>query len=266
MSIPSKTQNTELLLREKYSGNFETDLSKDLERLAKGEPLAYVIGWIPFLGLKIGLDSKPLIPRPETEWWTDMLITHLRERFGENSFRLLDLCAGSGAIGLSVLAKLPNAQVSFGELFAEHIQQIWTNLRVNALDESRADIRQSDLFESFIENHFLTEQNTEDISNTRFNIIVCNPPYIPVGRKLPESISAYEQHEALFAGSDGLEIIKRIVMEAHNFLGSHGELWVECDVSNIGEAAKLIEARGAKDVAIHEDLYGRRRLIVGQFD
>ena len=68
----------ELLIRDKYEGDANADMNEDLARLAAGEPLAYVIGWIPFLGLRIYLDSKPLIPRPETEWWTEVLIKHLQ--------------------------------------------------------------------------------------------------------------------------------------------------------------------------------------------
>ncbi|MDB5189372.1 MAG: Release factor glutamine methyltransferase, partial [Parcubacteria group bacterium] len=84
-------QDIELLVRDKYPALKSSDASlylnkevrKDIERLAAGEPLAYVIGWIPFLGLEIGLASKPLIPRPETEWWTELLVEHLLERFGD---------------------------------------------------------------------------------------------------------------------------------------------------------------------------------------
>src|SRR4051812_44190308 len=105
------------LIRDKYQGNDRDErFDADCARLAEGEPLDYVIGWIPFLDLRIRLDSHPLIPRPETEWWTNELIAHLHERFGDSAFAFLDLRAGSGAIGLSVLSTFPNAEVSFAEL------------------------------------------------------------------------------------------------------------------------------------------------------
>ena len=85
MSIPPDPQEIKLLRRDKYNGNEEIDITADIQRLAFGEPLAYVIGWIPFLGLTIGLGSMPLIPRSETEWWTEKLIEHLRYRFGEGT-------------------------------------------------------------------------------------------------------------------------------------------------------------------------------------
>jgi len=100
------------LLRDKYGGDPKADLTQDIARLDAGEPLAYVIGWIPFLGLTIRLDSHPLIPRPETEWWTEELIAHLKDLFGDTPFRLLDMCAGSGAIGFKCF-KAPTSLACF---------------------------------------------------------------------------------------------------------------------------------------------------------
>src|SRR3989344_4823069 len=147
-----------------------------------GEPLGYIIGWQPFLGLQIFLDSHPLIPRPETEWWTEQMLSMLASRESAESFsvvrlglaarsdqfsspvtglrkmevpmwcatekgsvderriRILDLCTGSGAIGCAALAKLPNAQVYFGEIDPAHEATILRNIRENNLDESRADV------------------------------------------------------------------------------------------------------------------------------
>jgi len=97
MNIPR--EDIEALRREKYAGAKDANMYDDLVRLAHGEPLAYVIGTQPFLGLTLHLDSHPLIPRPETEWWTELLIAHI----GTKKLSVLDLCAGSGAVGLAVL-------------------------------------------------------------------------------------------------------------------------------------------------------------------
>src|SRR3989344_8008426 len=112
--------------------------------MTSDEPEAYIIGWVPFLGLKIYLDSKPLIPRSETEWWTEQLLVHVGR--GTSHMRLLDLCAGSGAIGCAALARLPNARVYFGEIDPAHEATILKNIRINELDESRAIVRIGDLF------------------------------------------------------------------------------------------------------------------------
>lgn len=245
------SQDIAHLVRDKYDGDTTVDLTEDLARLSSGEPLAYVIGWIPFLGLRIRLDSFPLIPRPETEWWAEQLIETLITQKQEESFSFLDLCAGSGAIGLAVLSRLPHATVSFGELSALHSALISVNIDENALDSSRAQVRSGDLFAPF---------ETE-----KFDIIATNPPYIPNTRILEESVTSFEPSEALYSGPKGLDIIERIIRNAPDHLHAGGQLWIECDTSNIEEAARLLKASGFAGVEIRTDLYGRPRVVMGYF-
>jgi release factor glutamine methyltransferase len=256
MDISGYEKDLELLVRDKYAGDARKVTQEDKERLACGEPLAYVIGWVPFLDLRIDLTSRPLIPRPETEWWTEQLIIRLRERFGEKPFSFLDLCAGSGAIGLSILKAFPHSSISFGELMPEHVEQIRKNVELNALDASRADIRESNLFDSF---RNLTGQEE------RFSCIATNPPYIPAERELANSVAAFEPPEALFAGHDGLALISRIAEEASRFLLPDGEVWLEADISNIEVAASLLEKGGAKKTVILTDPYDRQRVVVSYY-
>lgn len=218
------------------------------------EPEAYRIGWQPFVGLKVYLDSKPLIPRTETEWWTDQLLANLEEsppRGGNTSkLRFLDLCAGSGAIGCAALARLPNAQVYFGEIDPAHEATILKNIRENNLDESRADIRIGDLFEPF--------------GDMTFDVIAANPPYIPAGRILPASVADYEPARALFAGSDGLDLIRRIASSVRCHLTKRGEAWVEVDSPRAEEARALFTAEGLA-AEIRTDQYDRQRILVVSF-
>ncbi len=251
MSIPPFTAEEALLLRDKYDGDTEADLSGDLARLSGGEPLAYVIGWVPFLGLRIVLDSHPLIPRPETEWWTEELVKHLRERFCGKPFRLLDLCAGSGAIGLSVLHAFPHAQVSFGELVPEHSDLIRKNIEVNGLDGSRVDIRTGSLFEPF--------------AHEQFDVIASNPPYVPESRVLEASVTEFEPSEALYAGPDGLSLIREIANDVSSHLLPQGEVWIECDMDHAEQVRELILSGGAHTAEVRNDLYGRPRLCVGYY-
>lgn len=259
MEIDQK--DIEALRREKYNNDKEADMKTDLARLAEGEPLAYVIGHIPFLGLSIDLESRPLIPRPETEWWTEELVAHIntdmiyhiiqQEKREECVVRVLDVCAGSGAIGLAVLKHCPSTQVSFAELMEEHKAIIQKNIHIHNLDASRADIRIGDLFVPF--------------SNERFDIIATNPPYIPGNRTLPESVMRFEPHEALFAGTNGLDSIRRIVKEAPIYLYPGGKLWMECDTENIEHASFLAMDHGASYTKIRTDQYGRPRLLVAYY-
>ena len=227
------------------------------------EPEAYVIGWQPFIGLKIYLDSKPLIPRPETEWWTEELLRATSEWSGRpkgggprifargaEQFRFLDLCAGSGAIGCAALAKLPNAQVFFGEIDQAHEATILKNIRENNLDESRADIRIGDLFEPF--------------GDMKFDVIAINPPYIPTDRELPRSVTDYEPAIALRSGDDGLDLIRRIAVALPKYLTKDGVAWIECDSAHASDACALFASQGLS-AEIRTDQYGVQRIIVVSF-
>ncbi|HVB19976.1 MAG TPA: HemK/PrmC family methyltransferase [Candidatus Paceibacterota bacterium] len=267
------TKDEQWLLEEKYGGKESAAYKADKGRLARGEPLAYVIGSQPFLGLKIFLDSHPLIPRPETEWWTEQLLNTLASQKPEESFsvarlsraarsaaengsaderpiRFLDLCAGSGAIGCAALAKLPNVHVSFGEIDPAHEATIWKNIRENNLDDARADVRIGDLFEPF--------------GTMTFDVIAANPPYVPAGRTLPRSVADYEPPRAFLAGEDGLNVLRRIARELPNYLAKSGVAWVECDRENT-EATRALFSEQGLNALIRTDQYGKPRIIVAAF-
>ncbi|MBU1292720.1 peptide chain release factor N(5)-glutamine methyltransferase [Patescibacteria group bacterium] len=249
---PERALEIGQLLRDKYGGDPEANITEDIARLDAGEPLAYIIGWVPFLGLTIRVDSHPLIPRPETEWWAEELIAHLKEKFGAHPFTLLDLCAGSGAIGLSVLKHLSESKVSFGEIVPEHAILIKRNLEENDIDPARADIRIGDLFAPF--------------EGEVFSFIVSNPPYVPSGRTLEKSVTFYEPASALYAGTDGLEIIQRIAEKIPAHLQKPSEVWIEADIANVAQTGILLKEGGASQLELRNDQYGRPRLVVGYYE
>lgn len=245
------TRDEKWLLDEKYDGKETPEYEADKMRLARGEPLAYVIGWQPFLGLKIYLDSHPLIPRPETEWWTEQLLQTVSNQFRTRRvLNFLDLCAGSGAIGCAALAKLPNAHVFFGEIDPVHQATIQRNVDFVSPHFDTSHIRIGDLFEPF--------------DSMKFDIIAANPPYVPAGRVLPASVALYEPALALLAGEDGLDIIRRITMELPNRLKKGGVAWIECDRGHAEAARALFEEQGFKAL-IRTDQYDKPRVIVVSF-
>mgnify|MGYP005613570291 FL=1 len=204
------TQEETWLLKDKYNGVPSAAFESDVARLRGGEPLAYIIGWVPFLNTRIFLDSHPLIPRPETEYWVAQACTEIHTI--ENP-RVLDLCAGSGCIGIAVLHNRTDAYVDFAEIDTHHHATIARNLCENGIDVSRTHIIGGDLFTNI---------------TGRYDFILSNPPYIdPIIDRTTESVRTHEPATALYGGVDGFDIIARIIKEAPSFLNPNGTLIIE---------------------------------------
>jgi len=200
------------LLHEKYNGEKTEGFFADCVRLQTGEPLAYLIGHIPFIGTKIFLDSKPLIPRTETEFWVNSAIHEIRNAPFKNP-KILDLCAGSGCIGVAVLKAIPMAHVDFSEIDVSHHATIKKNLLENQINLERVHIYGGDLFSEIIDT---------------YDFILSNPPYIDKeSNHIDESVLTQEPHNALFGGVLGMELITRIIADAPSRLTEGGVLYIE---------------------------------------
>lgn len=199
------------LLKEKYHGQQTREFETDRLRLHRGEPLAYVIGWVPFLHTTIFLDSYPLIPRVETEHWLSNAIEDIGNS-GVAHPTVLDLCAGSGCIGVAVAHALPEATVDFAELHEPHHATILKNISENEL-RNTGTIYGGDLF---------------DEVDSVYDYILCNPPYIdPALDRTEESVRTFEPHVALYGGHQGLGLIRSVITQAQHHLKDHGALYLE---------------------------------------
>lgn len=211
----NRDSDEEWLLREKYNGVPSPEYRTDCLRLKAGEPLAYVIGHIPFLNTTIFLDSKPLIPRPETEYWVHDVVETVEhtDALRSKPLQILDLCAGSGCIGVSLLKALPNARVDFVEIDVRHHETILKNVYENGLNEARVRVFDGNLF--------------YQVSDT-YDLIVSNPPYIDTTLdRTEESVYLHEPHLALFADDGGFHVIGTIIREAPPYLTDTGFLIIE---------------------------------------
>lgn len=236
----------EWLLTEKYGGVATDAFIADRARLHNGEPLAYIIGSIPFLDTVISLDSRPLIPRTETEYWVNELIACNRSETAA-PIRILDLCAGSGCIGIALGYAFPEAVVTFAEIDPLHHPTIRKNALSNGMLESRFTVVGGDLFES--------------IRGT-FDLIVSNPPYIDesLGRT-EESVKRFEPAQALYGGNGGTEILKRILDEAPLHLTSTGRLYLEHEPEQVEWLSSYAATHGLT-CTTHTDQYGIYRYSI----
>ena len=223
-------RDLQFLLRDKYKGNWQKKFIKDAARIKQGEPLDFVIGWMPFLKCVIDLRYKPLIPRPETEYWTELAIKEIGKHKGA---KVLDIFSGSGAIGIAVLKHAKNTKVDFGEYEPELVKQITYNLKLNKLEKRKSKVYKSDIFKKI---------------KGKYDFILATPPYIPLARKrkVNSSVVKYEKPSSLWGGKDGLYFIKKFLAEAKGHLLPGGQIWMEFDAPERTRTATICHKMGYK--------------------
>lgn len=203
------------------------------ERLRR-VPLQYLTGETVFLGQVFHTDARALIPRPETELLAELALARLA---GTVRPRVLDLCCGTGCIGLSIALSRPDAEVTLADLSADALSLARENAdRLSA----QAAFRQGDLFAA--------------VGEERFELIVSNPPYIPDAdcEKLQAEVLR-EPRMALAGGADGLDFYRRIIAGAPEHLTPDGCLLLELGDGEAEGVAAMLKDAGWRDVAIHRD-------------
>ena len=212
------------------------------------EPVAYLLGWREFYGLRFRVGPGVLIPRPETE----LLVDRGREFLsGEEAPRILDLCTGCGCVAIALLAHLPRARAVGVDLSARAL----ACARDNAEDlgvAGRVEWYRGDLYQPVA------------AAGGFFELITANPPYVAAREwdGLPAQVREYEPRRALVAGEDGLEVIRGVIGGAGAFLRAGGWLLVELGAGQAGSAAELARATGVFErVETARDLAGVERVL-----
>lgn len=207
-------------------------------------PLQYIIGDVDFLGQKILVEEKVLIPRFETEELVEKTLIKIEELFPNQKLKILDLCCGTGAIALSLKNKLEDSFITCSDISEEAI-----NLsRKNAHNLNKEiEVIQSDLFENI-------EQ--------KYDVIISNPPYIGEDEEIESVVLNHEPHLALFAKENGLEFYIKILKDARNYLNDKYLIAFEIGAEQ-KESVFLLKEKYFPEAKFecHQDLSGRDRII-----
>lgn len=225
--------------------------ARDLvRRHLAGEPVAYLIGEWEFYGLPLDISQQVLIPRPDTETLAEAAINWLRDREGS---RVLDLCAGSGCIGLAVASQVPACRVTLGELLEGALHICRQNIRRNALGDRVVPL-QMDVMAG------------PPPRIGEFDCIVCNPPYIPTGdiAGLDVSVREYEPHAALDGGEDGLDFYRAVSTLWRSALRTGGMLFFEVGIGQADDVLRIMRNFGFGDLEVLPDPAGIPRVVLGK--
>ena len=215
-----------------------------------GEPVAYLIGEWEFYGLPLDISESVLIPRPDTETLVDHVVAWLRPL---PECRVLDLCAGSGCIGLAIASQVPGARVVLGELDEGALRICRQNIRRNSLSGQVVSLKMDALSDP--------PPRLGD-----FDCLVCNPPYIPTGdlAALDHSVKDFEPMMALDGGEDGLDFYRVITHLWQPALRPGGHLLFEVGIGQAEKVAWLMVKAGYENIRITRDTGGIDRVVEGQ--
>lgn len=240
--------NLDLYANEEIGRNIESAV----KRLLKDEPLAYILGQWEFYGLTLTVDEHVLIPRDDTCALVSLAIN--QAIFLRSDPRILDLCAGSGCIGLALATRIGDARVTLADISKEALAVAKKNIVAHKLT-SRVSCVQADALgpaPSFL---------------GKFDMIVSNPPYI-TGKEmaeLPDSVKNYEPHIALFGGRDGLDFYRSIASGYASALKPGGYLCLEFGMGQGDDVCQILESNGYTILARTKDFNDRERAVLAQY-
>jgi len=248
-----KTQEQILADRETYASEQVCDAMEDaIARIRTGEPLAYILQEWDFYGMRLFVSRDVLIPRDDTCAVTALAIK--KALFLDQSPRILDLCTGSGCIGLAVAHRVKDAKVTLADISQEAIAVARKNAVTQKLS-ARVSCIQADAMKDPAP--FLG----------KFDMIISNPPYITRQemRELPDSVRRFEPHLALYGGMDGLDFYRSIASRYCKALRPGGYLCFEFGAGQGDAVCEILETNGYTILERTRDYNDRERAVIAQY-
>ena len=244
-----------------YRTEIQEDRAQHIDELAvrrtRGEPIQYLIGYVPFYGLKIHVGSGVLIPRPETELLVEEVVKAVehqaacvaRKRINEK-LTILDLCTGSGCIALSIARHFPGAIV-YG-VDASEAAMVYATQNALANDVPNVCFKLGDLF--------------EPVNTLHFDCIVSNPPYVRHDeiKTLQREIREHEPISALDGGRDGLDFYRKIFRDAPAYLKGNGSIMLEIGFGQSAAIRALALGAGFTQLHFIKDFAGIERIFTAK--
>ena len=232
------------------SDAMEEKLDQLVQRRIAGEPVAYIIGEWEFYGLTLTVNQDVLIPRMDTEVLAERAIL-LARAAGEGA-RVLDLCAGSGCVGLAVATNVPQCRVVLADISEAALKICKQNIRRCDLN-ARVTCVQADALQP------------PDGALWDFDVIACNPPYIPTGdlAGLDPSVRDFEPRSALDGGPDGLDFYRAVTSQWGPALRLGGSLLFEVGIGQAPDVENLMTEYGFTDIQSSQDTQGIWRVVEG---
>ncbi len=235
-----------LLTRDQVPESVAAQYDSWVTRRVAREPLQYIIGRAPFRNLELGVGPGVFIPRPETELLVDAVLPELTGRVEPI---VVDLCAGSGALGLAIADEVPSARVVAVEQSVAATRWLQRNAAKTTVRVITGDIRDPELLRPLHE---------------RADVVVSNPPYVPTPTEVEPEVLA-DPPDAVFAGPDGLDLIPIVITRAAQLLQPGGVLAIEHDDTHGSVVPELLTRDGRfAEVADHLDLTGRARFVTAR--
>jgi len=235
-----------------YAAEIPEDRARHIDDLAvrriRGEPLQYLIGYVPFCGLTIYVGSGVLIPRPETELLVDEVIRQMRRK-ETSPLKFLDLCTGSGCIALAIARHFPGATI-YG-VDASEAAMVYATQNALANDVHNVCFKLGDLF--------------APVNTLHFDCIVSNPPYVRHDeiKTLQREIREHEPIPALDGGRDGLAFYRRIFRDAPAYLNNNGIIMLEIGSGQSASIQELALSAGFTQLHFIKDFAGIERVAAG---
>ena len=250
--VTGKSQEAVIADREMYASEAACQaMEVCISRVMAGEPLAYVLGQWDFYGMTLHVDKNVLIPRDDTCAVTSLAIK--RALFLDSDPRILDLCTGSGCIGLAIAGRVKDARVTLADISRDALLVAKKNITAQKLTGRVTCVQADALGEP---SAFLG----------KFDMIVSNPPYVTTQEmeELPESVKSFEPHLALHGGDDGLVFYRSIAQNYKAALKPGGYLCFEFGMGQGDAVCQILEANGYTVLDRVKDYNDRERAVLAQ--